>query len=127
MKKVQDVDAYIADAESDARPILEALRTIIKSTIPGVEEGIWYGVPFYAYHGEFVGFDAFKKHVSFGFGADVLQIEERRMIEEQGYKLGKGTMQIKFTQAMPIDVIQMILKAKSIKNETNPTMSINLQ
>ena len=73
MSKPKDVDSYIANSGREARPILKEIREIIKSTIPKVEEGISWGVPFYKYHGALAGFAAYKNHVSFGFGADVLQ------------------------------------------------------
>ena len=118
--KPRDVDSYITNSSREARPILEELRKIIKSTIPKAEEIIWYGVPFYKHHGELAGFAAYKNHVSFGFGAGVLQSEDRRMLEENGYKTGKGTMQIKFDQEVPITAIKKILKAKSKMNEARP-------
>jgi len=117
MSMPKDVDAYIANSDREARPILNEIREIIKATIPKAEEGISYGVPFYKYLGEFAGFAAYKKHVSFGFGAAVLQSEDREMLERKGYKLGKGTMQIKFDQKVPITEIKQILKAKAKMNE----------
>ncbi len=60
----------------------------LQLTIPKVEEGISWGVPFYKYHGELAGFAAYKKYVSFGFGAGVLQSEDHKMLEEKGYKTG---------------------------------------
>ena len=115
--KPKDVDSYIANSSREARPKLEELRKLIRSTIPEAEEIIWYGVPFYRYHGELAGFAAYKNHVSFGFGAGVLQSEDRRMLEERGYKIGKGTMQIKFDQEVPTTAIEQILKAKAKMNE----------
>ncbi len=99
--KPEDVDSYIAEADPKARPMLEELRELIRSTVPGVEEGISYGVPFYKHHGEFVGFAAFKNHVSFGFGSHVVPAGDRTALEADGYKLGKGTMQIRFDQDVP--------------------------
>jgi uncharacterized protein YdhG (YjbR/CyaY superfamily) len=75
-------------------------------------------VPFYNYHGELAGFAVYKKHVSFGFGAGVLQSKDRKILEEKGYKIGKGTMQIKFDQKVPTTAIKKILKAKAEMNET---------
>jgi len=115
--KPKDVDSYITNSGRGARPILEELREIIKSTIPKAEERIWYGVPFYKYHGELAGFAAYKNHVSFGFGADVLQSKDRKMLEEKGYKTGKGTMQIRFDQKVPTTAIKKILKTKAKMNE----------
>ena len=117
MSKPKDVDSYIANTTKEARPKLEEIRKIIKSTIPEAEEKIWYGVPFYDYHGELAGFAAYKKHVNFGFGTDVLQSKDRELLEKKGYKLGKGTMQIKYNQEMPIEAIKKILKVKAKMNE----------
>ena len=117
MKKYDDVDSYIADAEPGARPLLEELREIVKSTIPKAEEKIWYGVPFYHYQGEVVGFDAFKKHVSFGYGKDILEVQDREKLEQKGYKFSKGTLQIKFDQKIPVMLIRKIIKTKVKMNE----------
>ena len=122
MLKPKDVDSYIANSDKEARPKLEELRNIIKSTIPKAEEGIWYGVPFYRYHGELAGFAAYKNHVSFGFGTAVLQSKDRKMLEKKGYKTGKGTMQIKFDQKVPITAIKKILKEKAKMNEAKRTI-----
>jgi uncharacterized protein YdhG (YjbR/CyaY superfamily) len=82
-------------------------------------------VPFYKYHGEFVGFATYKAHVSFGFGADVLQSEDRRMLEQQGYKLGIGTMQIGFSQSVPVAAIRNLLEAKARLNEAKEATKQN--
>ncbi|UCH05207.1 MAG: DUF1801 domain-containing protein [Candidatus Thorarchaeota archaeon] len=122
MSRPEDVDSYIANSDKEARPILEELRKIVKSTIPKAEEGISWNVPFYKYHGELVGFAAYKNHVSFGIGAAVLQSEDRRMLDEKGYKTGKGTIQIKFDQRIPTTAIERLLKAKAKLNEAKRAM-----
>ncbi len=127
MRKATDVDSYIAESVSEAQPVLNELRALIKATIPGANEGIWYGIPFYEYHGELVGYDTAKKHVSFGFGKDVIEDDDRKALEAQGYKLGKGTLQIKFEQDVPVAAIEKILKTKAERNETVGGMKINLK
>src|SRR3954453_5406733 len=117
MSKPKDVDAYIAESAAAARPLLEEIRQLIRSTIPEVEEGISYGVPFYKHHGALGGFAAFKKHVSFGFGAEVLQAKDRGAPEADGYKTGKATVQIGFDQKTPTAAIRKLLKAKAKLNE----------
>ena len=114
--KPKDVDSYIANSVREARPILKEIREIIKSTIPKVEEGISWGVPFYKYHGQLGGFATYKNHVSLGC-ADVLQSKDREMLEKKGYKTGKKTMQIKFDQKVPATEIKKILKAQAKMNE----------
>ena len=115
--KPKDVDSYIARSDPEARPKLEELRTLIRSTLPKAEERIWYGVPFYKYHGELAGFAAYRNHVSFGFGAGVLHHDDREMLERKGYITGKGTLQIRFDQRMPTPAIRKILGAKARMNE----------
>lgn len=112
----KDVDSYIASSDREARPKLEELRRIMKSTIPEVEEGISWGVPFYKYNGVLAGFAAFKSHVSFGLCA-VLQSKDREMLEKKGYTTGKKTIQIKFDQKVPTIIVKQILKAKAKMNE----------
>ena len=117
MAKPKDVDSYIANSASEARPILEELRKVIKSTVPDVEEGISWGVPFYRYHGALAGYAAYKNHVSFGVGTDVLQRNDRETLEKNGYKTGKKTIQIRFGQEVPTTAIEQILKAIAHTNE----------
>ena len=115
--KPKDVDSYIASADTAARPILEELRGLIKSSVPKVEEGISYGIPFYKYHGQLGGFAAYKNHVSVGFGSDVVETKDRKALEAKGYTLGKGTLLIEFDQKVPTTAIRRILKAKAKMNE----------
>lgn len=86
--RAKDVDEYIASAEKEARPKLEELRKLIKSTIPKADEKISWGVPFYWYHGALAGFAPYKNHISFGL-AFVLQSNDRETLEEKGYTTGK--------------------------------------
>jgi uncharacterized protein YdhG (YjbR/CyaY superfamily) len=81
-------------------------------TLTEAEMRISWNVPIYKHHGILAGFAAYKNHVSFGFGAAVLQSKDRKMLEEKGYKTGKGTMQIKFDQKVPTTTIKKIPKAK---------------
>lgn len=112
----KNIDEYIANSTIEARPILEEIQGIIKSTISDVEEKISWGVPFYRYHGLLVGFSAFKNHVGFGF-AFVLQDNDRKILEEKGYATGKKTIQIKFDQKVPVTAIRQILKTQAKVNE----------
>ncbi|MBC9798058.1 iron chaperone [Sinomicrobium weinanense] len=122
MKKPENVDLYIAGSAMEARPIMEELREIIRSTVPEAEEGISWGVPYYKYYGELGGFDAAKNHVSFGFDAGTLEDKDREMLEKKGYKLGKMTLQIRFDQKVPAAAIKKILKTKAGINEAKKAM-----
>lgn len=115
MTKPETVDAYIANSDSEARTIMEELREIIITTIPKAEEGISWNVPIYKYHGILAGFDVAKHHVS--FGADALQDEDRELLGKEGYKTGKRTIQIKFNQEVPVEMIKKILVKQAKINE----------
>jgi uncharacterized protein YdhG (YjbR/CyaY superfamily) len=112
----KDVDDYIASSDKKALPKLKELRKLVKSAIPDAEEKISWGMPFYWYHGALAGFCAFKNHVGFGF-TFVLQNEDRKMLEEEGYTTGKKTLQIRFDQKVPVAVMKKMLKAKAEANE----------
>ena len=114
--KPKDVDSYIANSDREARPKLEELRKIIKSTIPEAEEGISWNVPFYKYHGALAGLAVYKNHVSFGLAAE-LQSEDRKILEEKGYTTGKKTIQIRFDQKVPTTEIKHILEGQAKMNE----------
>ncbi len=117
MYDAKDVDAYIAGSAAEARPHLKELRAIIKSTIPGVEEKISWGIPFYRHHGALVGFATLKNHVSFGLGLSGLRSEDREMLGKKGYVTGKKIVQIRFDQEVPAAAIRKILRMQAKMNE----------
>src|SRR5688572_12339223 len=114
---VKNVNEYISDAPKEARSHLREIRAAVKSAIPKAEEGIRYGKPFYKYHGMLAGFDAYKHHIGFEIWADKLQSEDRKMLEEKGYKTGSRTFQIRYDQKVPLTVIKKMLKAQAKMNE----------
>lgn len=117
MLKPDDVDSYIAHSDRKARPHLKEIRKIINSTIPEVQEGISWGVPFYKYHGTLAGFAAYKNHISLGIGEARLQMKYRKKLEEKGYITGNKIIQISYDQEVPATVIKQILKAQVKINE----------
>ena len=62
------VDAYIENRAEFARPILAWLRARVHAAVPGAEEGIKWGMPFFSHGGRpLANMAAFKAHASFGF------------------------------------------------------------
>ncbi len=62
------VDAYIAESEDFAKPILNRWRKLINKACPGVTESIKWGIPHYDYKGDFMCvMAAYKNHCSFSF------------------------------------------------------------
>ncbi len=112
----KDVDEYIASSEPEAQQTLKELRKIVKSTIPGADEKISWGVPFYRYNGLLAGYSAFKNHASFGL-VFALDSSDREKLEKMGYATGKKTIQIRFDQEVPVTEIKKILLTRAKMNE----------
>jgi uncharacterized protein len=113
----RDVDAYIAASAPEARPKLEELRELMIATVPDVDEGISWGVPFYKYHGQLAGFAAYKNHVSFGCASAVLEEKERERLEAAGYVTGRKTIQVGFDQDVPTATIRQLLESQVRAND----------
>ena len=116
MKKAKNVKEYIAGSPEESRSIMEELRKIIKSTVPEAEERIAWNVPNYKLNGVLTGFAAYTKHISLGFSEGGLSDDERKLFEDKGYKTGKGTVQIKFDQEVPSNIIRQVLKSHAKMN-----------
>lgn len=74
------IDAYIANAQPFARPILRHLRAIVHSACPDAEETMKWSFPHFDHRGGMLcSMASFKAHCSFGFwnGASLLKAESR--------------------------------------------------
>ncbi|MBI3790581.1 MAG: YdeI/OmpD-associated family protein [Gemmatimonadetes bacterium] len=61
------IDAYIANAQPFAKPILEHLRAVVHAACPDCVENIKWGFPHFDYKGIMCSMAAFKAHCAFGF------------------------------------------------------------
>ena len=67
-KKIPEIDAYIERSAEFAQPLLKHLRGLVHKAVPKVEEGIKWGMPYFAYaDGPLCHMAAFKAHCVFGF------------------------------------------------------------
>ncbi|MCV9936788.1 YdeI/OmpD-associated family protein [Boseaceae bacterium BT-24-1] len=72
------VDAYAAQAEGFARPILSHLRSVVHAACPEVVEDIKYGIPHFSYRGDYLCiFAAYRSHCSFTLYKDALMDDAR--------------------------------------------------
>ncbi|MEM9022173.1 MAG: DUF1801 domain-containing protein [Bacteroidota bacterium] len=60
------VAGYLAALPADLRPVAEALRAIILSTAPGIEELIKYKIPFYHHQGPLCYLNKQPEHMVLG-------------------------------------------------------------
>lgn len=116
-QKFNNVDDYIAAQTEAARPILNELREIIKSTVPSVSEGISWGVPFYKFNGMLCGFAAYKHHVHFGVVEYTFSNDLRKTLENRGYTVLQRGVQIQYGQPVPKEEIAIMVAEKAKLNE----------
>lgn len=114
---VKNVDEYISASPEVSHSHLKEIRAAVKSAVPEAEEGISYGKPYYKYLGMLGGFDVYKKHIGFEIWSDALKDEDRKALEEKGYKTGSRTFQIGFDQKVPTEIIKKMFKEQAKFNE----------
>ena len=60
------IDAYIANAQPFARPILEHLRSLVRATVPEADETMKWSMPHFLVNGKILaGMASFKGHAAF--------------------------------------------------------------
>lgn len=111
----KDVDAYIGAQPGQARPMLEAMRAIIRSAAPKAEEVISYGVPSYKQHGMVVSFGAAKRHVGlYAMSPAVLVALEKDLAP---YDTSKGTVRFPFGKPLDEKLIRKVVAMRLAENE----------
>jgi uncharacterized protein YdeI (YjbR/CyaY-like superfamily) len=78
------VDAYIANAQAFAKPILRHLRRVVHEACPGADETMKWSFPHFQYKGMLCSMAAFKEHCAFGFWNQSILSEEQQSAEAMG-------------------------------------------
>ena len=102
-----DMDDYIASAAAEAQPVLQQIRSIIRSTVPGASDTISYGMPAFKTDRVFVYFAAFKKHI--GMYPPVKGDAALQKALEP-YRGEKGNLKFPLHGPMPYDLIERVVK-----------------
>jgi uncharacterized protein YdhG (YjbR/CyaY superfamily) len=114
MKQVTSVDEYLEGLPEDDRDALERLRKIIIKAAPEAVETISYGMPAFKYHGQLVGFAAFKKHLSF-FPMST-SVFDAFSGELETYDTTKGTVHFTADRPLPAVLIKKIVNKRIAEN-----------
>ena len=105
---VNTVEEYIDTFSEEIQNHLKTVRDCVKKTGPELVESISYGMPAYKYKGKpAVYFAGYKGHI--GFYATPSGHEAFKK-ELSKYKQGKGSVQFPLTEAMPLKLIEDIVK-----------------
>jgi uncharacterized protein YdhG (YjbR/CyaY superfamily) len=110
MPAPSDIDSYIAGQSEPARSILTQLRATILGAVPEAAESISYGMAAFHYRGQPLIYVAAWKHhiglypVAFGtpFEAEIAPLRAAR-----------DTVQLKYKQPMPYDLVSRIVAARA--------------
>jgi uncharacterized protein YdhG (YjbR/CyaY superfamily) len=116
MKKVQNVDEYLAGVPEPARSTLHKVRATIRSVVPpDATEVISYGMPAFRYKGALVGYAAFSRHCSF-FPMSAALIAAFQD-ELKDYETSKGTIRFPMDKPLPAALLKKMVKARIAQNE----------
>ena len=114
--KAATVNQFIAEAPIEAQSHLEEIRKIIKAAVPGVEETMGYGKPYYKYHGWMTGVTLYTKHLGVEIW-DGLSDDDREKLEAAGHKAGSKNFNIAYDQAVPTELLTQLVQAQARRNE----------
>ena len=104
------IDSYIAAQEPHVAAILEELRRTIHAAVPGATEEIKYAMPAFRLAGTYLIYvAAWKKHIGMypvAFGTDF-------EAEIAPYRAEKDTVQFKYNQPIPVELVEKIVRARA--------------
>jgi uncharacterized protein YdhG (YjbR/CyaY superfamily) len=112
---MNEVDQYIDSFPDDIKSILTKIRQVIKMNAKDAEEAIAYKMPAYRTNGKpLIYFAGFKNHIGlYATPSGHSEFEE----ELSRYKHGKGSVQFPLDQPIPYDLIERIVKFRTMENK----------
>ena len=114
VKKINEIDKYIATFPKETQVYLEQLRATIKKSAPDAEEIISYKMPAYKYKGVLAYFAGYKNHIGlYELGSPQKEFKEELL----KYKTGKGSIQFPLDKKLPIGLITKIIKYRVKEND----------
>jgi uncharacterized protein YdhG (YjbR/CyaY superfamily) len=112
-QQYKNIDAYIAGAPEDIRPVLEKIRETIRAAAPEAQETISYSMPAFKLNGVLVYFAAFKDHIGFFPTAEGVSHFKKEL---EPYDTSKGTVRFPLDKPVPYGLIQKIVKHRVQEN-----------
>ena len=103
------IDDYVAEAPPATRPILQAIRAIVREEAPGAEERISYRMPAFFDGGAIVYFAPFKHHVGVFPPVKGDAALEKALAKYRGEK---GNLRFPLDEPMPYPLIRRVVRAR---------------
>ena len=101
------VDEYILAQDEEIREQLRSVRTVLRSKLPDATEKIAWPMPTYWKDHNIIHFAAQKKHIGLYPGPEAVECFGSKL-EEAGLKYSKGSIQIPYSDSLPLDLIAEI-------------------
>jgi uncharacterized protein YdhG (YjbR/CyaY superfamily) len=110
------VEAYLVGLPKAERDALERLRTLIKETVPQVEERVSYGTAvMFSLGRDLVGFVSQPKHLSF-FTASPKLAQAMKGEIAKTHKVSGATIHFSPDHPLPVGLVKKILRARVREN-----------
>ncbi|WP_100065760.1 iron chaperone [Miniphocaeibacter massiliensis] len=112
----KEVDNYLIGFEEEKRKILEEYRNIILNSSSELKEKISWGMPSYYLNKYIIHFAGNKNHVGV-YPGDKAVVHFKDKLGKYSHK--KGTIQIKYTDEIPKELIKEIIEYNIERDKTN--------
>jgi uncharacterized protein YdhG (YjbR/CyaY superfamily) len=106
--ELNSVDAYLAAATADARPVLKKIRALVKAVAPQAQETISYQTPAFRQGRVFIYFAAFKAHIGIYPPVKGGAALEKAL---QPYRGAKGNLKFPLDRPLPYGLIKRVVIA----------------
>jgi uncharacterized protein YdhG (YjbR/CyaY superfamily) len=106
-----DVDRYLAACAAAQETTLRDLRATILALVPGLSEGVSYGIPTFKLRGHpLVGIGAAKAHCSlFLMSTAAIEAHAEELV---GFDTGKGTVRFDPSAPLPPDLVARLVRTR---------------
>jgi uncharacterized protein YdeI (YjbR/CyaY-like superfamily) len=124
MKRILEVDAYIAKSPEFARPILERIRESFHAASPDIQEAMKWQMPHFVRNGILGGMAAFKQHVRFGLWRGKEIRDPNGRFDEMG-ESGMAAMKITSLADLPAKkaLVAYIKEAVALDDKPKPSQT----
>lgn len=106
-KAPETVDEYIIAQPEQVRNYLSEVRNTLRDALPEAKEKISWSMPAFWNQRNIIQFAGFQKHIGLYPGPEAV---ERFQEELKGYKTSKGTIQIPYSDSLPLELIAKIAR-----------------
>ena len=101
------VEDYIDAQDVEIRSLLQSVRQVLISSLPGSTEKISWSMPTYWKGQNIIHFAAQKKHIGLYPGPEAVEYFAEKL-DQAGFKYSKGSIQIPYSGELPLKLIAEI-------------------